>query len=156
MPTITEPEYITFNSLVFGTPALTIDDLGPVWTLPGIKGYDLGKEGGDGDTSMQDNFAAIRFQLKVVVFGDADADGVAYSDVRDGIRQNLATVLTAITPNTSSPFTRSLVHTLPDGGSRTAQAKVVGVGPSGRHGAVAIKFGLDFKIPSGSWSYTAP
>lgn len=153
MPSITEPEYLTFNSWVFGTPACVIDDLGPVWTLPNIKPYDYEKEGADGDDAMEDNFTAVRFQLKVVLFGDADEDGVAYADARDGIRQNLDALWTAIKPNPSSPFTRTMVHTLPDGGTRTAQAKVVGVGPATRAGAVAIKFGLDFKIPSGTWAY---
>lgn len=161
MPTILEDEYISLNSWVFATPACGIDGgagggLGPVWTLPNIKGDDFAGAGQDGDTPRENNFTAIRFQLKVIIYGEADEDGNAYADIRDGIRQNLAAMWTAIKPNTSSPYTRTMNHVLTNGGTRSAAAKVVGIGPSVGKGPTAISFGLDFKIPSGSWSYTAP
>ena len=150
-----DDEYLTVGSFTFGTPACSIDDYGPIWSFPTIKGDDFDPDGTDGITALARKYGAIVFTVPVLIDGEKNDNGVAYGNARDGLRQNLDALWTnVLAPVSASPWTRTVTHHLATGSTRSAAGIVLPATPTRRAGAAAVRLDCTFIIPGGSWTYT--
>lgn len=147
-------EALQIGSWTFGTDASVVEDFTPLWTPAGLRAdTNAVIPGAAGVTPRPIVRGPIRFVLQAVIFGDKNAAGTPYADTRVGLKTNLDAFDAAVlAPVAASPFTRTMVHTLPDSSTRTAACQIVGVGDPIPRGAYTVELRLDVLIPTGTWS----
>lgn len=146
-------ESLTIGDWSFRSPACRATDLSGLWSAPDLRGEDRTAPGVSGVSVRPRTRGAIGFMVPTVVFGGRDPDGDEFDDVRSGIRANLAEMYEDILPPSSSPYTRELVHELPDGGTRTADCIVTAIEGPNPIGAAAVRVTVVVRIPGGEFVY---
>lgn len=151
MPVTILQEWVSIGTWVFGTRASHIIKVEPLysgarWVFPAD-----GPPAADGLPARRGRPRARYIALNAMVFGDYDSDGVAIADYRAGLASNLGAMEAAITPPSTPPYTRNLVHHIAAGNERTAavQAQIFDVQNFSPRSVVVT---LDITIPSGVWT----
>ena len=151
MPVITRDEYLEINDVPLATPAWEVLDLSPLWDVAGFRGDDRLIPQRDGEKPLRRRIAAMRVQVPLIVYGDADQDGMPYSEGRAGLRANLVYLEEAfMVPNLSNADgTWPLVLHLPAGETLSGDCIVnppLQLAPKSPTTVLCV---LDIKIPAG-------
>lgn len=151
MPATILDEWVSIGTWVFGTEASHLISLEPLWTPPRWIIPQDAPPAMNGRPARRGRPGPVMVALNAMVFGDFDSEGVAIADYREGLNDNMAAMVAAITPPSTDPYTRTIVHHLPSGTERTAacQAQVFDVV---QFSPRALKITLEVTIPSGVWS----
>jgi hypothetical protein len=151
MPVATQAEYVSVDGVPLSTPAWHTESLAEL--------YDIAMPEGDlvtvpylrGALAARRQLGPKRVRLPVVIYGDADSDGNPHSDVREGLLANRDEfVRDVVRPlQVGSDGLRTMVHTLPGGGTRSGPCQVVGSMRPVPVGRSALRVAVEFALTEG-------
>ena len=126
MPVVNRTEYVEINSVPLATPAWWVQDPTPLLDRGPLRGADRIIPFTDGQQALQRRTDEFRVVLALYVTGAADQNGTLASNQRSQLTTNIDYLLTNVfTPNSSSPWTRTLNYHRADSTTKTAPCIVV-------------------------------
>ncbi len=142
---ISSTEYATFRGVPLDTTAWRTTDQSVFWAGPGeYRGSDIVVPYAQGVRAGRRLIPEKRIVIPIIVTGDLDADGIAHSSVREGLRLNLDALAQAFRPGSGA-----LDITLPDGSTRTATAHVLTGLQAVPAGPGALRCVVEVMVPDG-------
>lgn len=148
---------LTVGGVSLTCPAWAVLDLWALWSQFSVRGEDRLLPGAAGVVPYKRRIEPVRFDLRFLVIGDVDEDGVPYPDPVVGLETNLATLWTSVLqPTLTGDGTRAAVLTLPSGATRTANIHVLGFEPIQAYLTPGYQAALDgvlpISVPAGRFS----
>lgn len=143
-------EYVDIGGLVLATPAWECVDSSSLYDAPPVRGDDVVVPYHEGAVSFRRIVGPRRVVLPMVVYGDVDREGLAYSDGRAGLRANLdALKREVLRPVQSGDGTKLLRHVFSDGEVRQAPCQVIPPVQTGPLSPNSVRCTIDVVIPGG-------
>lgn len=132
------------------TPAWHTPDLSDLYGTPAVRGSDRVLPGVVGVRAYRRRATVTLRSLPFLVTGQVDRFGTPYADPDDGLQTNLAYLLAnVLLPTNTGDGTRSLVWTLVDASTITADVHVLGLGSRRRLPGALLKTTIELSDPSG-------
>jgi len=142
--TSTSDESITIDGVPLNTPAWIVTDTSDLLNGAPNRGGDIIVPGKRGTVARRRNLDATEVVLPLVIFGDRATDGTPYSDVRQGLLENIDALKKALRPNYArQDGTRELVAVI-GGSTRYARVhtsvdmQLTAAGPGAARGTITI------------------
>jgi len=147
---------LTIEGVVSGVPmrcaAWAVVDLTPLWLPAMQRGRNRIIPGASGMIVNRRRKTQTLHPLTLVVSGGTDLNGNPYTDVWDGLYQNMLYLKQQVfDPPGGSAVSRTAVLTLPDASTLTAEVQIEDVSAVDRKGPVHI-YTMDLILPMGEFS----
>lgn len=142
---------LSIDDVSMFTAAWAMNNLFEWWLLPAQRGQDVVRPWVNGSYPARRFVAVTRRSIRLTVSGEADPDGVPYSNWYDGMFTNLQYLAeNVVKPLGSGDGTRTAVLAAPDGSLYTAPVHVTGMEVSEMRPNARFCFAvIDVSIPGG-------
>jgi hypothetical protein len=142
---------LTIGGIAMMCPSWEVQNLAELWLPANQRGIDVIRPGVSGvKARLRRDTVTVR-TLRLLIIGSADRNGVAQTDLFEGLQANFDYLrANVVAPTNTTDGTRSVVLTMPDGTTRTEPAHVqqMEVGRIVENGAWALAT-IELSIPSG-------
>lgn len=126
---------LTIDGISMNRPAWAIqgDETGQggfvrLWSWFDVRGDDRLIPGANGMRPYRRRITPTRHDLRILITGDVDENGVANANALIGLEENISYLTTNVTlPVASATGTRAAVLAMPSGSTRTADIHVLGL-----------------------------
>lgn len=126
MPIVTtRSHYLSINGVSMATPAWDVLNLHVLWQMPAVRGTDLIIPGASGARPRRRWAQPTKYTLELIIHGNVNPDGTAYSDHFVGLQSNIAYLRTNVAdPVATESGTRTATLTMPDATVRSGHLHV--------------------------------